>query len=160
MNIEEGETYDLDEIEQQEKNDCLTSYAFENIKSIHEINDKDKGEFIEKTIDEIEDQFSGLINLLNEEDEIDNLDHNLVNYKPYSAQYYEEKYPGFPDSVYHILENSTEPENKVIDTRQPSMVKKYGEFNPYSNPTLDKIKQEMDKKIIETQEENPVLDKE
>lgn len=160
MNIEEGETYDLDEIEEQEKNDCLTSYAFENIKSIHDISDKDKGEFIEKTINEIEDQFSGLINLLNEEDEIDNLDHNLVNFKPYSAQYYQEKYPGFPESVYSILENSTEPENKIVDTRQPSMIKKYGEFNPYSNPKLDKIKQEMDKKLIETQEETPVLDKE
>jgi hypothetical protein len=46
----------------------------------------------------------------------------------HGADYYEEKFPGFPDEVYEILAKSTEEENKLIDNRLPPLKVKHGEF--------------------------------
>ena len=125
--------------------ESLMSYGESKVKQIGEMTEKDKGQFIEKTADEIKDQFSGLIGLLNEDNEIDNIeDSSVINFKPYCEKYYSERYPGFPPQVYKVLEESTEPENKVIDRRLPNMIKKDVPSrpfsNPYSSPLIEQIK--------------------
>ena len=53
--------------------------------------------------------------------EIDNLDWGAQNFEVYGVGYQEEPLPGFGPSVYKILEESTNEENKVIDTRPPTL---------------------------------------
>ncbi len=63
-----------------------------------------------------------------DEEYLDNLDWNSVNYQVYGSDYYEEKFPGFSDEVYEILAKSTEEENKVVDNRTPPLKITEGEF--------------------------------
>ena len=139
--LNQEELEDMGDIESS-----LMSYGESKVKQIGEMTEKDKGEFIEKTADEIKNQFSGLIGLLNEDNEIDNMtDQSVINYKPYCSKYYQEKYPGFPEQIYSMLEASTEPENKVIDNRLANMIKKDIDSrpfspNPYSSPLMEQIK--------------------
>ena len=116
--LNEEELEDMGNIEES-----LMSYGESKVKQIGEMTEKDKGQFIEKTANEIKEQFSGLIGLLNEDNEINNIE---------------------DESVIKVLEESTEPENKVIDTRVPNMVKKDVPSrpfsNPYSSPLMEQIK--------------------
>jgi len=97
------------------------------IPSIDEIEDKNKGLWVEHDETNFHKMFEGLLDYCADEEEFDNLDWNTVNYKTYGADYYEEKFPGFAPEVYDILAKSTEEENKFIDNRLPSMKIKHEE---------------------------------
>jgi hypothetical protein len=76
-------------------------------KLLNEMTEKDKGEFIDMTDDEIGDIIKGL--QINEDIELG----SEFNFdKIYDAQYYAEKFPGFDDFVYQILEHETIELNK------------------------------------------------
>ena len=91
------------------------------IPSIDEIEDKNKGLWVEHDETNFHKMFEGLLDYCADEEEFDNLDWNTVNYKTYGADYYEEKFPGFAPEVYDILAKSTEEENKFIDNRTPPL---------------------------------------
>lgn len=93
----------------------------DNIPRAEQLNDDNKGQWVEHSLEDFKEVFEGLLNYCNDEGEYDNgsLDWNTVNYKPYAADYYEEKFPGFPPEVYEILEQSTDPASRVIDERIP-----------------------------------------
>jgi len=86
----------------------------ESIPKLDELNDKNKGVWIEHEDDDFTKIYNGLLDYCKDEDEeFDNLDWNSVNYEILGEDYYENKFPGFPDEVYKILANSTE--NKFVD---------------------------------------------
>ena len=99
-----------------------------NIPSIDELDDNNKGLWVEHDESNFAKMFEGLLDYCADEEEFDNLDWNTVNYKVYGPDYYEEKFPGFPDEVYDILAKSTEEENKIIDNRTPPLKIQHGEF--------------------------------
>ena len=71
--LNEEELEDMGNIEES-----LMSYGESKVKQIGEMTEKDKGQFIEKTANEIKEQFSGLIGLLNEDNEINNIEDSSV----------------------------------------------------------------------------------
>lgn len=99
-----------------------------NIPSIDELDDNNKGLWVDHDDSNFAKMFEGLLDYCADEEEFDNLDWNTVNYKVYGADYYEEKFPGFSEEVYEILAKSTEEENKVIDNRTPPLKIQHGEF--------------------------------
>jgi len=99
-----------------------------NIPSIEELDDNNKGLWVEHDESNFAKMFEGLLDYCADEEEFDNLDWNTVNYQVYGADYYEEKFPGFSEEVYEILAKSTEEENKVIDNRTPPLKIQHGEF--------------------------------
>ena len=99
-----------------------------NIPSIDELDDNNKGLWVDHDDSNFAKMFEGLLDYCADEEEFDNLDWNTVNYKMYGADYYEEKFPGFSEDVYEILAKSTEEENKVIDNRTPPLKIQHGEF--------------------------------
>ena len=99
-----------------------------NIPSADELNDANKGLWVEHDPDNFNKMFNGLLDYCADEECYDNLDWNSVNYEVYGADYYEENFPGFPDEVYEILAKSTKEENKVIDNRIPPLKITEGEF--------------------------------
>jgi len=100
----------------------------DNIPSIDQLDDNNKGLWVEHDESNFAKMFEGLLDYCADEDEWQNLDWNTVNYKVYGADYYEEKFPGFSEEVYEILAKSTEEENKIIDNRIPPIKIKHGEF--------------------------------
>ena len=100
----------------------------DNIPSIDDLDDNNKGLWVEHDESNFAKMFEGLLDYCADEEEFDNLDWNTVNYKVYGADYYEEKFPGFSEEVYEILAKSTEEENKVIDNRTPPLKIQHGEF--------------------------------
>ena len=92
-----------------------------NIPSIEELDDNNKGLWVDHDESNFAKMFEGLLDYCADEEEYDNLDWNTVNYQVYGADYYEEKFPGFAPEVYDILAKSTEEENKVIDNRTPPL---------------------------------------
>jgi len=98
------------------------------IPKMEELNDDNKGIWVEHDENNFAKMFDGLLDYCADEETYDNLDWNTVNYKVYGADYYEEKFPGFAPEVYEILAKSTEEENKVIDNRIPPIEIKHGEF--------------------------------
>ena len=100
----------------------------ENIPSLDQLDDNNKGLWVEHDNNNFAKMFEGLLDYCADEEEYDNLDWNTVNYQVYGADYYEEKFPGFSEEVYEILAKSTEEENKVIDNRIPPIEIKHGEF--------------------------------
>jgi len=99
-----------------------------NIPSIEELDDNNKGLWVDHDESNFAKMFEGLLDYCADEEEFDNLDWNTVNYKMYGADYYEEKFPGFSEEVYEILAKSTEEENKIIDNRTPPLKIQHGEF--------------------------------
>jgi hypothetical protein len=99
-----------------------------NIPSVDDLDDKNKGLWVEHGEGNFAKMFEGLLDYCADEEEYDNLDWNTVNYEVYGADYYEEKFPGFSDEVYEILAKSTEEENKIVDKRIPPIEIKHGEF--------------------------------
>ena len=99
-----------------------------NIPSIDELDDNNKGLWVDHDDSNFAKLFEGLLDYCADEEEFDNLDWNTVNYKLYGADYYQEKFPGFSEEVYEILAKSTEEENKVIDNRTPPLKIQHGEF--------------------------------
>ena len=97
------------------------------IPSIDDIEDKNKGLWVEHDDTNFHKMFEGLLDYCADEECYDNLDWNTVNYKVYGADYYEEKFPGFSEEVYEILARSTEEENKFVDNRIPPMKIKHEE---------------------------------
>jgi hypothetical protein len=91
------------------------------IPSIDDIEDKNKGVWVEHDETNFHKMFEGLLDYCADEQCYDNLDWNTVNYKVYGADYYQEKFPGFSEEVYEILAKSTEEENKFVDNRIPPM---------------------------------------
>lgn len=86
-------------------------------KTIHTMDDKDKGKWVELTEKELQEQMIGLIDYCYD-NEYANIDLSQFNYEAYNESYYKEKYDGFPNEVYEILANSTKAP-KVVDTREP-----------------------------------------
>jgi hypothetical protein len=97
------------------------------IPSIDDIEDKNKGVWVEHDDTNFHKMFEGLLDYCADEECYDNLDWNTVNYKVYGADYYQEKFPGFSEEVYEILAKSTEEENKFVDNRIPPMKIKHEE---------------------------------
>jgi hypothetical protein len=97
------------------------------IPSIDDIEDKNKGLWVEHDETNFHKMFEGLLDYCADEECYDNLDWNTVNYTVYGADYYQEKFPGFSEEVYEILAKSTEEENKFIDNRLPPMKIKHEE---------------------------------
>lgn len=91
------------------------------IPSIDDIEDKNKGVWVEHDETNFHKMFEGLLDYCADEQCYDNLDWNTVNYNVYGADYYQEKFPGFSEEVYEILAKSTEEENKFVDNRIPPM---------------------------------------
>ena len=132
---ETAENKELLNIKQQEefKKSVHNSYNLikrdtEYIPAAEELNDANKGHWVEHDDSDFAKVFNGLLDYTNDDDELDNLDWNSVNYEVYGADYYEEKFPGFSDEVYEILAKSTEEENKVVDNRIPPLKITEGEF--------------------------------
>ena len=92
-----------------------------SIPSADDLNDKNKGEWIEHDESNFNKMFDGLLDYCADEDCYDNLDWNSVNYEVYGPDYYQERFPGFADEVYEILAKSTEEENKFVDHRIPPL---------------------------------------
>jgi hypothetical protein len=97
------------------------------IPSIDDIEDKNKGLWVEHDETNFHKMFDGLLDYCADEQFYDNLDWNTVNYKVYGADYYQEKFPGFSEEVYEILAKSTEEENKFVDNRIPPIKIKHEE---------------------------------
>ena len=79
----------------------------ENIPKIEELNDKNKGEWVDHGDDDFTKIYSGLLNYCKDEnEEFDNLDWNSVNYEILGEEYYQNKFPGFPDEVikYYLIQ--------------------------------------------------------
>lgn len=95
----------------------------DNIPKAEELDDKNKGQWVEHDLENFKEVFDGLLDYCNNEEEYDDgsLDWNTVNFVPFNHQYYEEKFPGFPEEVYAILEASTDPASRVIDERIPPL---------------------------------------
>ena len=100
----------------------------QDIPSLDDLGDLNKGNWVEHDEGNFAKMFEGLLDYCADEDEYDNLDWNTVNYQVYGPDYYEEKFPGFSEEVYEILAKSTEEENKIIDNRIPPIEIKHGEF--------------------------------
>ena len=100
----------------------------QDIPSLNDLGDLNKGNWVEHDEGNFAKMFEGLLDYCADEEEYDNLDWNTVNYQVYGADYYEEKFPGFSEEVYEILAKSTEEENKIIDNRIPPIEIKHGEF--------------------------------
>ena len=73
------------------------------IPSIDDIEDKNKGLWVEHDETNFHKMFEGLLDYCADEECYDNLDWNTVNYTVYGADYYQEKFPGFSEEVYEIL---------------------------------------------------------
>lgn len=97
------------------------------IPSIDELEDKNKGLWVEHDETNFHKMFEGLLDYCADEEYYDNLNWDTVNYEVYGADYYQEKFPGFSDEVYEILAKSTKEENKFIDNRLPPMKIKHEE---------------------------------
>lgn len=97
------------------------------IPSIDDLEDKNKGLWVEHDETNFHKMFEGLLDYCADEEVYSNLDWNTVNYTVYGADYYQEKFPGFSEEVYEILAKSTEEENKFIDNRLPPMKIKHEE---------------------------------
>jgi len=100
----------------------------QDIPSLDDLGDLNKGNWVEHDEGNFAKMFEGLLDYCADEEEYDSLDWNTVNYQVYGADYYEEKFPGFSEEVYEILAKSTEEENKIIDKRIPPIEIKHGEF--------------------------------
>ncbi len=100
----------------------------ENIPSLDQLDDNNKGLWVDHDNNNFAKMFEGLLDYCADEEEFCSLDWNTVNYKIYDVDYYQEKFPGFSDEVYEILAKSTEEENKIIDNRIPPIEIKHGEF--------------------------------
>ena len=93
----------------------------EYIPRIDQLEDNNKGLWVEHDESNFHKMFEGLLDYCADEEEFQTLDWNTVNYKVYGSDYYQEKFPGFSEEVYEILAKSTEEENKLIDNRIPSL---------------------------------------
>ena len=93
----------------------------EYIPRIDQLEDNNKGLWVEHDESNFHKMFEGLLDYCADEEEFQTLDWDTVNYKVYGADYYQEKFPGFSEEVYEILAKSTEEENKLIDNRIPSL---------------------------------------
>ncbi len=120
--IERGFKQSIDDTKKLIKRD--TQY----IPKIEELNDNNKGQWVDHDDSNFAKMFEGLLDYCADEESYDNLDWNTVNYQVYGADYYEEKFPGFAPEVYDILAKSTEEENKIVDKRIPPIEIKHGEF--------------------------------
>jgi hypothetical protein len=93
----------------------------DTIPTLEQLNDANKGNWIEHGEGNFYKMFEGLLDYCADEDEFDNLNWNTVNFKVYDEDYYRENFDGFPDEVYQILAKSTEPENKFLDETTPNL---------------------------------------
>lgn len=107
-------------------------YGAERVKNINEITDDDKGQWITHTAEELHEQFKSLMKYTGDEEEIDNVDWNALNYEPYGEDYYRDKFPGFDNEIYTILAESSKHENAILDERIPPLKKTSGQFRPFS----------------------------
>lgn len=97
------------------------------IPNIEQLDDTNKGVWVDHDDDKFTDIFNGLLDYCKDNDEFDTLDWNTVNYEIYDAQYYSEKFPGFDEKIYDILADSTKEENKCLDERVSPLSVKHGE---------------------------------
>ena len=100
-----------------------------NIPTLEQLDDNNKGNWVEHDESQFAKIFDGLLDYTYDEElEMDNLDWNSVNYEVYGADYYEEKFPGFAPEIYDLLAESTKEENKLMDNRIPPLKITEGEF--------------------------------
>lgn len=99
----------------------LFKFHTDNIPTSEQLDDQNKGQWVEHSLEHFKEVFNGLLDYCNDEEEFDDgsLDWNTVNFVPYGADYYREKFSGFPDEVYKILEESTDPQSRIVDERVP-----------------------------------------
>lgn len=99
----------------------LIKFHTNNIPLADQLDDNNKGQWVEHDLENFKEVFDGLLDYCNNENEFDDgsLDWNSVNFVPFNSQYYAEKFPGFPDEVYQILEESTDPQSRIVDERVP-----------------------------------------
>jgi hypothetical protein len=99
----------------------------DDIPLVEQLNEDNKGAWIEHDEETFNKMFNGLLDYCADEECYDNLDWDSVNYTVLGADYYKQKFPGFSDEVYEILAKSTEEENKFVDNRIPPMKIKHEE---------------------------------
>lgn len=99
----------------------LIKFHTDNIPLAEQLDDNNKGQWVEHDLENFKEVFDGLLDYCNNEEEFDDgsLDWNTVNFKVFGADYYREKFSGFPEEVYQILEESTDPESRIVDERIP-----------------------------------------
>jgi alpha-L-fucosidase len=117
---------DLENAKQQAefKNSIHNTYSLikrdtEFIPDLSTLDDHNKGQWVEHGDSDFSRIFEGLLDYCADEECLDNLDWNTLNYEAYGADYYEEKFPGFDPAVYEILAKSTE--DKLVDNRIPPL---------------------------------------
>jgi hypothetical protein len=93
----------------------------DTIPTMEQLDDENKGHWIEHGEGNFYKMFEGLLDYCADEEEYDNLDWNTVNFNVYGEDYYRENFEGFPDEVYQILAKSTEHENKFLDETTPNL---------------------------------------
>lgn len=70
---------------------------------------------------ELHKMFEGVYNYVEDQD-IDNVQWERLNFKLYDADYYRDKYGDkFPEEWYELMAKSTEEDNKIEDYRQHSL---------------------------------------
>lgn len=77
-----------------------------------------------KELDEndIEIFYDRVRDYVDENEEVDNIQWDRMNYNIVDADFYREKIGnGFPDEFYELLAKSTNEENKIQDFRQPTL---------------------------------------
>jgi hypothetical protein len=79
-----------------------------------------RGRWVEMDDDDIREMYESMFKW-SEEEEIDNLDWSRLSFEVYDEHYYRERFPGFPDEFYKILEECSQEENAVQDFRNPPL---------------------------------------
>ena len=124
---------DIPKEEHEVPKDKFFNFGEEKVKYIEQIEEKDKGKWVEHTAQELHEQFKSLMHYTSDGNtEINNVPWDSLNYEPYGADYYEQTTPGFDPAVYEILAESSKAQNAIVDMRVPSMQKIDGSFNPFA----------------------------
>lgn len=96
--------------------------------------DADKGHWVDLTEDSVHEMFSNLANFNEGDTEAECLD-NRYNFKAYGADWYEQKFPGFPDMYYDILAAEHEALNAHLD--KPIVFDSSEEFKQFDENYCD-----------------------
>lgn len=71
--------------------------------------------------DDIEIFYDRVRDYVDENEEVDNIQWDRMNFNIVDSDFYKERMPGFPEEFYELLADSTNEENKIQDFRQPSL---------------------------------------
>lgn len=93
----------------------------QDIPGVCDLDDRNKGYWVEHDDDDFSKAFDGLLDYTNDDEDLGNLDWNSVSYEVYGPDWYALKYPGFSDATYEILAKSSKEENKLMDNTIPPL---------------------------------------